>query len=496
MADNLLLRGSRIKNTEWAIGCAVYTGQSTKLSLNSRLTRNKMSSSEAYVNKYLVFFLVLLIAMVIVSYFSKNYFDQFAWEHNLYLGNPVVRSPVGTFLQDFFSYLILFNYLIPISLYVTIEFHKFFGAFFMEWDPALYDADTNQPLIVNTSDLNEELGQVKYLFSDKTGTLTKNEMILQQCSIRGRMYTMTGSGIQEKNHINAMKISEFRDEHMTFFLTLATCHTVQVAGDMDNEIIPDSYGNGNANQNATTDDDVAEGDVNAIRDNTHLVPRESVNNNNIVPRVVVRNLSNDQISNIAEESTPSPTTRTSTNDHLIVDSETVTSSIGNKSVAIGLPEEEAIFRSRLQLLIPDAQVMNNMDNNNVTSPRVVCRPSQLSPAQMMRSRTKLQRPLSTMYGTTTTDKESAKQQTHRRTQSYVAPTSHSRQTQADGVGRRHSKSNSLTRFAGFGSGNNDSASGSVVNLREYYAAASFNQSTLLERKESLLRRNEIRTAVE
>lgn len=257
MADNLLLRGSRIKNTEWAIGCAVYTGQNTKLSLNSRLTRNKMSSSESFVNKFLVFFLLMLIAMVTVSYFLKRYFDLHATEHNQYLGEPPSRYQIASFLQDFFSFLILFNYLIPISLYVTIEFHKFFGSFFMEWDGELYDADTNQPFIVNTSDLNEELGQIKYLFSDKTGTLTKNEMILQQCSIRGRMYTMTESGIQEKHRINPIKIGEFREEQMAFFQTLATCHTVQVTGDAEGEAAEATGGEAGAeNSNGTSGEEL------------------------------------------------------------------------------------------------------------------------------------------------------------------------------------------------------------------------------------------------
>jgi phospholipid-translocating ATPase len=71
-ADHLLLRGSRIKNTEWAIGCAVYTGQNTKLAMNSCITRSKISSSETYINKFLVFFLVILVSMVTVSYFMKR----------------------------------------------------------------------------------------------------------------------------------------------------------------------------------------------------------------------------------------------------------------------------------------------------------------------------------------------------------------------------------------------------------------------------------------
>lgn len=44
--DNLLLRGSRLKDTEYVVGCAVYTGQDTKLSLNSKIVSNKFSTAE------------------------------------------------------------------------------------------------------------------------------------------------------------------------------------------------------------------------------------------------------------------------------------------------------------------------------------------------------------------------------------------------------------------------------------------------------------------
>lgn len=87
-----------------------------------------------------------------------------AHKHNIYLGEYDATNDVGEFFQDYLSFLILFNYLIPISLYVTIEMHKFLGSFFLEWDIDLYDAETNQTFIVNTSDLNEELGQVSALF--------------------------------------------------------------------------------------------------------------------------------------------------------------------------------------------------------------------------------------------------------------------------------------------------------------------------------------------
>lgn len=104
------------------------------------------------------------------------------------------------------------------------------GSFFMEWDPHLYDEETNQPCIVNTSDLNEELGQINILFSDKTGTLTKNLMVFKECSINGKMYSQKGRGLQEFGRNYSLKIGECSKFAYTFFEALAICHTVQVAG--------------------------------------------------------------------------------------------------------------------------------------------------------------------------------------------------------------------------------------------------------------------------
>lgn len=63
-------------------------------------------------------------------------------------------------LTDFLAFMVLFNYIIPVSMYVTVEMQKFLGSYFITWDEEMFDEDTGEGPLVNTSDLNEELGQV------------------------------------------------------------------------------------------------------------------------------------------------------------------------------------------------------------------------------------------------------------------------------------------------------------------------------------------------
>ncbi|XP_039499044.1 phospholipid-transporting ATPase IF isoform X5 [Drosophila santomea] len=228
-AENVLLRGSRVKNTECVIGCAVYTGMISKLQLNSRLTRNKNASSETYINRFLIVILLALIAIVTLLYFLKRYNELFVIPKLTYLGDATDSYSVKQFLQDYLSFLILFNYLIPISLYVTIELQRVIGSWFMEWDLELYENETDQPCVVNTSNLNEELGQINILFSDKTGTLTKNEMNFQQCSINGSKFHFKKTRLEDEETKALLDINRFSASQRVFFQALSICHTVQVA---------------------------------------------------------------------------------------------------------------------------------------------------------------------------------------------------------------------------------------------------------------------------
>ncbi|XP_076237899.1 phospholipid-transporting ATPase IF [Calliopsis andreniformis] len=231
--DNLLLRGSTLKDTDYIIGCAVYTGQDTKLSLNSKIRSNKLSTAERSINTYIVVFMVLLLAEVLESCMLKVIMDLKApWA--TYLG-PSDKISFPLLVNDFLSFMVLYNYIVPISLYVTIELQKFLSSFFFSWDIDMYDENTDQPALVNTSDLNEELGQVEFLFTDKTGTLTENLMVFKRCSINGKMYMekdcdgflylLPPNGDERE----AIKLTSWQPEVWHFMVSIALCHSVQIS---------------------------------------------------------------------------------------------------------------------------------------------------------------------------------------------------------------------------------------------------------------------------
>ena len=94
----------------------------------------------------------------------------------------------GSYIVQYLTFLVAYSHLIPISLYVALELLKLMQATLMKWDQDMYYAPMEKYANVKASDLVEEIGQVEMIFSDKTGTLTANEMEFKKCSINLKVY--------------------------------------------------------------------------------------------------------------------------------------------------------------------------------------------------------------------------------------------------------------------------------------------------------------------
>ena len=130
------MRGTKLKNTDSVYGCVVYTGPDTKMSQNSQKKGNKFSSIEQALNKYLTCVLLLLLFEIVLSTILKYTWavDKPGSEKSWYLNETIDDGEKSLFLhviEDVLSFLVLYNYIIPISLYVTIEFQKFCGSFLL-----------------------------------------------------------------------------------------------------------------------------------------------------------------------------------------------------------------------------------------------------------------------------------------------------------------------------------------------------------------------------
>uniref|UniRef100_A0A8C0JI47 Phospholipid-transporting ATPase n=1 Tax=Canis lupus dingo TaxID=286419 RepID=A0A8C0JI47_CANLU len=203
-------------------GVAIYTGMETKMALNYKSKSQKRSAVEKSMNTFLIIYLIILISEAIISTILKYTWEaEEKWDEPWYNQKTEHQRNSSKVFYDFLAFLVLYNFIIPISLYVTVEMQKFLGSFFIGWDLDLYHEESGQKAQVNTSDLNEELGQVEYVFTDKTGTLTENEMQFRECSINGIKY----QEINGRLNIIFLQIKE----HNLFFKAVSLCHTVQIS---------------------------------------------------------------------------------------------------------------------------------------------------------------------------------------------------------------------------------------------------------------------------
>ncbi|KAM7396885.1 hypothetical protein PAMP_019890 [Pampus punctatissimus] len=251
--EKMLLRGCVLRNTEWCFGMVIFAGLQTKLMQNCGRTKFKRTSIDKLMNTLVLWIFAFLICMGVIlaigntiweSLIGRNFQVFLPW-------NEFRSSAIFSGFLTFWSYIIVLNTVVPISLYVSVEVLRLGHSYFINWDQRMFYSQTDTAAEARTTTLNEELGQVEFIFSDKTGTLTQNIMVFSKCSINGQTYGDVYDEFDQKVEITEKTASvdfsfnslcdrkfKFYDSRLVeaikledsavqeFFRLLALCHTV------------------------------------------------------------------------------------------------------------------------------------------------------------------------------------------------------------------------------------------------------------------------------
>uniref|UniRef100_A0A665WIW5 Phospholipid-transporting ATPase n=1 Tax=Echeneis naucrates TaxID=173247 RepID=A0A665WIW5_ECHNA len=190
--EHILLRGTVLRNTQFAYGLAIYTGADTKILRNCGKLRVKMTQTEKVFNGVIV--LSVLLTALLLAIGSGVFSSQVMSQTGLLSTLVVNGNPVYTGFLIFWSYIILLSPAMPIALYITFELIHMVHSLFIGWDMEMYWQKTDRPAQARNTSLSEELGQVGYLLTDKTGTLTQNHLLFRQCCIAGEIYGKNKKG--------------------------------------------------------------------------------------------------------------------------------------------------------------------------------------------------------------------------------------------------------------------------------------------------------------
>lgn len=204
-ADQLLLRGCVLRNVEYIYGVVAYTGKETKVRVKQKEIKVKRASLEVFINRCILALVAMLLACCILGVIMYAIYIGTLADTAWYLHYTSTPS-AGDIVGKIFTFFLLNSSFIPVSLYVSMKFARTAQKYFMEKDIKMYheepelvessgDKEGAYPLKVRTMDLNDELGQISHIFSDKTGTFTLNYMEFRKLTIDGVSYGLGATEI-------------------------------------------------------------------------------------------------------------------------------------------------------------------------------------------------------------------------------------------------------------------------------------------------------------